>query len=210
MNHLLRLSNRSLHAAASFGGSHADPAPKPNDETLRALADLVALASITLILGPSGSGKSRLMRSLASEFVYRGMRAVLVSPNERAIPTTLTPVDLIPGPVQRVRSLLSTCGLSDSRTFSRAARLLSVGETFRLLLARALSTKPEAIFVDEFGGSLDSETLHSLCHTLKRTHPRTRLIIAGVHPQLKAFLKPVLVITCAQGTSPQIEHTGER
>lgn len=205
MNHLLRLSDRSLHAAATFGHGAASDSPRISDDTLRHIADLAAGASITLILGPSGAGKSRLLRALASELVYRGLRTVLVTPNASAPHSSHTAVDLIRGSISRVRGLLGSCGLADVRTFTRASGKLSVGEAFRLLIARALAQEPNALLIDEFGGSLDSETLESLCHTLRRSTPTTTLVLTGVHPMLRDALQPDIVITCAPGSDPIVE-----
>jgi ABC-type lipoprotein export system ATPase subunit len=212
MNHLLRLSDRSLHAAATFGNANSIDPSRISDKTLRTIADLAADVSITLILGPSGAGKSRLLRNVASNLVYRGLRTMFITPNATSSRSSSTAVDLIPGPVTRVRELLGSCGLADVRTFTRASGLLSVGETFRLLIARALAREPDALLIDEFGGSLDSETLISLCHSWKRSNRPTKLIVAGVNPTLRDILKPDVIITCNLGSDPNIEITkvGER
>jgi putative ABC transport system ATP-binding protein len=79
---------------------------------------------------------------------------------------------------RRVKPLLTELGLGE-RLDHRAERL-SVGERQRVLIARALSTRPRLVLADEPTGSLDSERSHEvlgLLTSLCRQHGVAMLLV---------------------------------
>jgi putative ABC transport system ATP-binding protein len=142
------------------------------------------------IAGPSGSGKSSLLRLLdrlrdpdSGEIRYRGRDVRTYEPLELRHTVALVPQlpALIEGTVaDNVRfaadlagrspdigDILTHAGLDPSFADRDAARL-SVGEQQRVMLARALAQEPEVLLLDEPTSALDEQARDSVEATLTR------------------------------------------
>ena len=142
----------------------------------------------TALLGPSGSGKSSLLRLLnrlsdpdMGTIHFKGddvrdldvlalrRRAVLVPQLPAPLPGTVTD-NVRYGPslcdrVPDVNSCLGRAGLA--RTYAdRDAGELSVGEQQRVMLARALALEPEVLLLDEPTSALDEAARDGVERTL--------------------------------------------
>lgn len=144
----------------------------------------IAPGEIVCLSGPSGSGKSRLLRAVAdlephggnvrlgeieqsAIAAHRWRRSVMMVPAESAWWFD-TVGEHFEDPAEE---LLQAVGLEAEATNWSVARLSS-GEKQRLALARALARSPEALLLDEPTANLDEEStrkvedwLQSIIHT---------------------------------------------
>ncbi len=157
---------------------------------------------IALILGPSGSGKSRILNATRKCLLEQGTRVIDVEPlvliaqagNRRV-------VDLFDLPLDQTLGLLSRAGLADATLFAQRASRLSQGQQFRLTLALALArathdTRPCVMIIDEMCSLLDRQTARCVCLALQRWLGRTpwvKLLCATGHDDIAQSLSPCVV-----------------
>ena len=148
---------------------------------------------VTAIVGPSGAGKTSLLRLLNRlddpdsgeitfdaqpltnipvrtlrrrvAFVFQSpvMFAGSVADNITAAATLGHPT---PHAKTHVDALLDLCGLNASYA-PRIATELSGGEQQRVAIARALATHPDVLLLDEPTSALDPEVAETLMHTIR-------------------------------------------
>lgn len=140
---------------------------KPFDFSLEA-------GEVAFITGPSGSGKSLLMKALRYLISARNQRgrlpaAVGVGGVASTVPVRIgwhRPVDARKSPIELLAShsveealqALAMAGLAEAQLFVRPAHTLSVGQRYRLGIALAMATRPSVLFIDEFCEPLDRFT----------------------------------------------------
>ncbi|MBN2588477.1 MAG: hypothetical protein JXA96_01340 [Sedimentisphaerales bacterium] len=148
---------------------------------------------VIYITGPSGSGKSILLRELENA----------ISPKDRInisqieLPSDKTVIDCMNEGLLVSLQLLSTAGLSDCFCILNQPANLSDGEKFRFKLAMALSQKKKYIFADEFSSELDRVTACSISYKLRRFAKQnsTTFILASSHQDMLMDLAPDILIT---------------
>ncbi len=130
IRHPARPARRSLATARVcdlFGLSDTEPDHVVADN----LTLDVRPGDVVLFTGPSGSGKSSVLRAL-------GRRLGAVDINALPLPDVPL-VDALPGPIDGRLATLAGCGLGEARLLLRTPAELSDGQRHRFRLALALS-----------------------------------------------------------------------
>ncbi|TCD11903.1 ATP-binding cassette domain-containing protein [Oricola cellulosilytica] len=157
---------------------------------------------LTVIMGPNGAGKSLLLRILhgllkptGGEVSWGGgpagpprqamvfQKPVLLRRSVAAnIDYVLPKSECRDG--EECAGLLARVGLAHKAR--QAARLLSGGEQQRLALARALATKPEALFLDEPTASLDPPSVLMIEQLVKEIQSTGTKVLFVTHDVAQA------------------------
>ncbi|BBI61693.1 nucleotide-binding protein [Vreelandella sulfidaeris] len=157
------------------------------------LAIDVTPGDVVYINGQSGSGKSLVLRELASALKERGYKVVSIDDVE-LLDKPL--VDQIGTDTNDAVRLLSLAGLNDAYLLVRNPSQLSDGQKYRFKLAKIIESNADVWVADEFCAVLDRETASVVSFNVQRTARKlgATVIVATTHTDLVNDLKPSLVI----------------
>jgi ABC-type ATPase with predicted acetyltransferase domain len=182
-----------------------EPVPS-SAASARAIDAALGPGQLALVTGPSGGGKSTILREVRKILRERGNAATVVNP-ERLAPGRV--VDALDASLETTLVLLSSCGLADATILERRTGELSAGQRWRLALAvsmrRAQRRGPHAtLLVDEFCSTLDRTAAACLCRTLRRwVRVRSIRAVCATHDDsLMEYLAPsVLAVQPLNGVA---------
>ena len=161
----------------------------------------VLRGQIILVGGPSGTGKSLLLRAvrylvgigpskgrlpdgvgLEGQRITEGVRVGW----PQAIPKAMAPIELLDRfPLNEALQILASAGLADAQLFVRPAYTLSLGQSYRLSLALALAKAPELLLIDEYCEPLDRYCAAAVSKKLRKAAAQRQMgvIVATANPE---------------------------
>ncbi|MCW5768899.1 MAG: hypothetical protein KIT19_09460 [Phycisphaeraceae bacterium] len=224
-----RPSNRVLHALAAFGLGVRECERMLRAER-RAWREGAARivepgrgVRVAAILGPSGSGKSSVLREVGAMVERAGCAALRSADGAWASEMEGRAAVEIPGTtLGESISLLARVGLAEPRLFGRGVEALSDGQRARLRLAllmrdaleaRRESGAPVWLLIDEFGSGLDITTARGVASALARFVRRTDGVAAAVcvhDERVLAWLEPEVTLELSLDATAGVREHRER
>lgn len=148
---------------------------------------------VVYITGQSGSGKSTVLRELASQMRSAGLGVADID-EIKLLDKPL--IDQIGKTTQQALSLLSVAGLNDAYLFIRKPQELSDGQRYRFRLAKVIESGAKVWVADEFLAVLDRTTAKVLAFNLQKVARKNgaTLMVATTHMDMVDDLAPNVYI----------------
>lgn len=212
--------NESPHAGSpTVAGEHVGHRFANGPWLFRDLDFTLTTGEAVGLCGPSGSGKSTLLSIIAgfeppAEGTIRRNRVNRVRwvfqnphgmPRRTAIDHVVQP--LLGQGIDRTQAedeaiaIMSTFHLT--KVAAREFRELSGGEAQRLMLARAIASKPDLLLVDEPTAQLDQRTANDIDNTLTGLAQGNAIVVIATHdPNTRAACTRVIDLAWHNPTNP--------
>jgi uncharacterized protein len=149
---------------------------------------------VVFITGPSGGGKSTILRLIAHGCRERGHRVIDLDDLPPLPDRPL--VDAFELSLEETMSVLAFAGLGEAFLMLRRPCELSDGQKWRLRLAQAMCARGAVIIADEFAAALDRLTARIIARSVRRWTRRSgaTFICATTHDDLLEALEPDVLI----------------
>lgn len=155
------------------------------------------------LLGPSGAGKTTLIKILTGQLMQTGGSAEVLGTDTRRLTSDIyTKMGMVLDntglyerlscrdnlavfaeiyrlPREKIREILKDVGLLEAE--KRPVNKLSKGMKQRLVMARALMHDPEILFLDEPGSALDPATVEEIHSLIRREQAKGATIFLTTH-----------------------------
>ena len=216
VSHPLRPRRRSLNTARVADAFGLDVDPSDRLTLAENLPVPAGPGRVILFAGPSGSGKSSLLRAAAARLDAAAVpvvRADRLDPPDAPLADALA--GLLPGGFAAASALLSKCGLAEPRLLLRTPAELSDGQRFRFRLALAAARagrgpgddrEPGVVVCDEFTAVLDRTLAKAVAHNVRRLCDASGVgfLLATTHADLAADLRPDATVACSLNAPPAV------
>jgi ABC-type lipoprotein export system ATPase subunit/GNAT superfamily N-acetyltransferase len=194
------ITERTIEVAEAFGlGIDEDHEHVLYEDFELKLAE----GDIVYITGDSGSGKSVLLKEIASDL---GDETALME--ELLEDSELPIIDLVGSSFHDALNKLSLVGLNDAFLFLRLPRHLSDGQKYRFKIAQLMDKGKKYWLCDEFCSTLDRTTARIVAYNIQKHARRSNstLIVSTTHKDLRQDLKPSIYIHKGWGKEIEIEY----
>ena len=167
----------------------------------------VGAGEIVTLIGPNGSGKTSLLKAMLGLMPSRGriarkpgLRVGYVPqsfPRDRSLPITAGRFLRLTAKEQDAQAALERTGVETLAT--RQLSALSGGELARVLLARAIATKPELLVLDEPLAGVDVAGEAALYHLIAQLRDETGCGVLLVSHDLHVVMAQADRVVCLNG-----------
>ncbi len=195
---LVDATPRVVETCLQFGLSPA----LPERVVVSELALTFPPGSVTLIVGPSGSGKSSLLAEITRRIPTSRSVEHVRFPNDVAIVDGVAPAQ----PIEQAMRLLSGCSLGEPSLWIRRLSELSEGERFRARLARAISLHRRGghrgpLLCDEFANHLHRRLARAMAFNVGKLARRLAMpmVLATTREDLIEDLRPDALVRLRNG-----------
>lgn len=160
---------------------------------------------VCYVTGQSGSGKSVLLRDMATQLRNAGLHVYDIAD----VPLLDAPlVDQIGTNTDEALRLLSMAGINDAYLFIRKPSELSDGQKYRFRLAKLIESGAQVWIADEFAAVLDRDTAKVVGYNIAKAARKSKamLLVATTHTDLREYLGASITIEKLYGTRVDVRR----